>query len=37
MVLNEEFIRERIIAKFPDAELVISDLTGGGDHWDVEV
>ena len=36
-MLSEEFIRERIIEKMPDAEVKVSDLTGGGDHWQVEV
>ena len=36
-MLSEEFIRERIIEKMPDAVVKVSDLTGGGDHWQVEV
>ena len=36
-MLSEEFIRERIIEKIPDAQVKVSDLTGGGDHWQVEV
>ena len=36
-MLNEEFIRERILEKMPDAVIKVVDLTGGGDHWQVEV
>ena len=36
-VLNEDFIRERIVEKMPDASVKVTDLTGGGDHWQVEV
>ena len=36
-MLSEEFIRERIIEKIPGAQVKVSDLTGGGDHWQVEV
>lgn len=36
-MLTEEFIRERIINRMPDAQIKVADLTGGGDHWQVEV
>jgi len=36
-VLSEDFIRERIVEKMPDAAVSVTDLTGGGDHWQVEV
>jgi stress-induced morphogen len=36
MVSRDELER-RIRSALPDAEIVISDLTGGGDHYAVEV
>ena len=30
-------IEEKLKAHFPDAHVKATDLTGGGDHWQVEV
>ena len=30
-------IRERLLESFPEAVIVIRDMTGGGDHWQVDI
>lgn len=35
--MKEEEIREHLIEKFPDATIKLMDLTGGGDHWRLEI
>jgi stress-induced morphogen len=35
--LNPEWIREKIVAQLPDADIVIVDLTGTGDHFEASV
>ncbi|MBK7843427.1 MAG: BolA family transcriptional regulator [Bdellovibrionales bacterium] len=32
-----EQIETRIRQAFPDADVAVFDLTGGGDHWEVRV
>ena len=36
-MLDAAMIEQRIVEVMPDAEVKVKDLTGGGDHWDVEV
>ena len=36
MIAPEE-IRSRIVGALPDAQVEVRDLTGGGDHYQVEV
>jgi stress-induced morphogen len=33
----KETLVNRLKQDFPDAELEIFDLTGGGDHWEVKI
>jgi stress-induced morphogen len=35
--LNPLWIKEKIVAQYPDAEIEITDLTGGGDHFEASV
>ena len=35
--MNAESMKKRLLEAFPDANVSINDLTGGGDHWDVTV
>lgn len=35
--MNAEMITQKINAMFPDAKVRASDMTGGGDHWQVSV
>ena len=30
-------IRERILSALPDSKVTVRDMTGGGDHYEVEV
>jgi stress-induced morphogen len=30
-------MKARLLQFFPDGEVEVSDLTGGGDHWEVSV
>ncbi len=36
-MIDSETVRERIVAALPDAQVVVQDLTGGGDHYQVSV
>jgi len=36
-VVPSDTIRERIITRFDDADVNVYDLTGGGNHYQVEV
>lgn len=36
MVTQEQFA-ERLREHFPDADFQARDLTGGGDHWQLEI
>ena len=33
----KQTIVEKLQNDFPDAELEVYDLTGGGDHWEVKI
>jgi stress-induced morphogen len=35
--MNGEAIEARLREVFPDAELRLEDLTGGGDHWSATI
>lgn len=35
--MDPEIIKERLKSFFPDATLKLEDLTGGGDHWRLEI
>jgi stress-induced morphogen len=35
--MTPQAIRKLILKAFPDAEVELEDLTGGGDHWKVRV
>ncbi len=35
--MNAADIEGKLKAQFPDAQVKVTDLTGGGDHWQVEV
>ncbi len=35
--MDETKIQEKLKESFPDAVLSVQDLTGGGDHWKVEI
>lgn len=36
-MITAEDIIDRIKKTFPDASVQASDLTGGGDHWEVKI
>ena len=36
-MLSELEIKKRLSENFPDADIEVHDLTGGGDHWDVRI
>lgn len=36
-VVPSDTIRERITSKYEDAQVTVYDLTGGGNHYQVEV
>jgi stress-induced morphogen len=36
-MIEPDEIRRRIRAALPDAQVTVRDLTGGGDHYEVEV
>lgn len=36
-MISQDDIRARILERFPDARVEIQDLTGGADHYRVEV
>ena len=35
--MKKEQIFERLKTAFPDADIEITDLTGGEDHWEVHI
>ncbi|PEQ11739.1 transcriptional regulator [Novosphingobium sp. PC22D] len=37
MAMNSEEIESRITAAFPDAQVIMVDLAGDGDHWAARV
>lgn len=36
-MLTELEIRRRLEENFPDSDIEVNDLTGGGDHWEVKI
>ena len=36
-MFDPQEIERRIVAELPDAKVVVKDLTGGRDHYEVEV
>ena len=36
-MIDADDMRQRILSALPDAQIQIDDLTGGGDHYRVEV
>ena len=35
--LSEDEIRTALLVDFPDAQIIVKDLTGTGDHWQVNI
>lgn len=35
--MNAEMITGKILEQIPDAKVRASDMTGGGDHWQVSI
>ena len=35
--MEARVIEQKLRADFPDAELALKDLTGAGDHWQVDI
>lgn len=35
--MTEQQMQQRIIKSYPDADLVVVDLTGTQDHWEVRI
>ena len=35
--MKAETIEQKLCKDFPDAKLTVSDLTGSGDHWRVDI
>jgi stress-induced morphogen len=35
--MTKDKIIERLKKDFPDSDLEVFDLTGGGDHWEVKI
>ena len=35
--MTQDAIKQRLLTNFPDANVLVTDLTGGGDHWEVEI
>ena len=36
-MISEIEIKNRLQENFPDADIEVNDLTGGGDHWEVKI
>jgi len=36
-MIEPQEIRRRIVGALPDAQVKVQDMTGGGDHFEVEV
>lgn len=36
-MITEQDIRKRLSENFPDADIEVNDLTGGGDHWELKI
>lgn len=37
MQMNAEILTKKLLESFPDAKVKASDMTGGGDHWQVVI
>ena len=37
MQMNAEILTTKLLESFPDAKVKASDMTGGGDHWQVVI
>jgi stress-induced morphogen len=37
MQMNADVITKKLLESFPDAKIKASDMTGGGDHWQVAI
>ena len=35
--MSPEDIRTKLIEEIPDANIELKDLTGGGDHWHLDI
>jgi stress-induced morphogen len=35
--MDPQLIKDQLYLHFPDAVLTLQDLTGGGDHWRLEI
>ncbi len=35
--MNQQAMTDRLKAAYPDANIEVFDLTGGGDHWEVSI
>jgi len=36
-MMNATQIEQRLLEAFPDAKIKATDMTGGGDHWQVTI
>jgi stress-induced morphogen len=36
-MMNSTQIEQRLLEAFPDAKVKATDMTGGGDHWQVSI
>lgn len=37
MQMTAEILTSKLLESFPDAKIKASDMTGGGDHWQVTI
>ena len=37
MSMTAEILTNKLLETFPDAKIKVSDMTGGGDHWQVVI
>lgn len=35
--MDAQTIKDKLLETFADAEIKLSDMTGGGDHWNLEI
>jgi stress-induced morphogen len=35
--MTAEILTNKLLETFPDAKIKVSDMTGGGDHWQVVI
>lgn len=36
-MITEQDIKKKLSENFPDADIEVHDLTGGGDHWELRI